>query len=113
MNVFSKFHSDFTDNVLGYSALGIILSTCLGSAAVFSVLHFGHGMTQMLIVMLTVILCSTHNAAILTVQKPELIFKTYVSLIELRAPYAARLIGYVFLKLRQKAHKLNLQVLHL
>ncbi|MEZ7494921.1 hypothetical protein QO206_05455 [Leeuwenhoekiella aequorea] len=75
MNVFSKFHSDFTDNVLGYSALGIILSTCLGSAAVFSVLHFGHGMTQMLIVMLTVILCSTHNAAILTVQKPELIFK--------------------------------------
>ncbi|MFI8377458.1 hypothetical protein [Leeuwenhoekiella sp. NPDC079379] len=75
MTTFSKLQNDFTHNIMGYSALGIILSTCLGSVAVFSVLHFGHGLAQMLLVMVSVILCSLHNAAILTVQKPQLIFK--------------------------------------
>lgn len=75
MNSFTKFQNEYTQNSMGYSALGIILSTCLGSVAVFSVLHFGHGLAQMLLVMVSVILCSLHNAAILTVQKPTLILK--------------------------------------
>ena len=75
MTTFSKLQNDFTHNVIGYSAIGIILSTCLGSVAVMTTLMHGHTMLQMVVVMVSVILCTLHNAAILTVQKPQLIFK--------------------------------------
>ena len=78
MTTFSKLQYDFTHNIIGYSAIGIILSTCLGSAAVMTTLMHGHDLVQMFFVMLSVVACSMHNASILTVQKPELIFKLLV-----------------------------------
>ena len=79
MTTFSKLQNDFTHNIIGYSAIGIILSTCLGSVAVMTTLMHGHHLTQMFFVMLSVVFCSLHNASILTVQKPELIFKLLVT----------------------------------
>ena len=78
MTTFAQLEKDFTNNVMGYSALGIILSTCLGSIASMQILSFGHGFWHMALVMLCVGICTAHNAAILTVQKPKLIFKLLV-----------------------------------
>ena len=79
MTALAKLENDFTKNVMGYSALGIILSTCLGSIAVMGTLMHGNGLIQMSVVLLVVIICSMHNAAILTLQKPSLIFKLLVT----------------------------------
>lgn len=78
MTTFAKLEKDFVNNVMGYSALGIILSTCLGSVAIMTTLMHGHEFAQMSLVMLTVMVCSLHNAAILTVQKPKLILNLLI-----------------------------------
>ena len=75
MTALARLEKDFTENVMGYSALGIVLSTCVGSIAIFQILNFGHGVLNMALVLVCVAVCSLHNAAILTVQKPTLIFK--------------------------------------
>ena len=79
MTTFSKFQNDFTHNIMGYSGLGIIISTCLGSVAVMITLMHGHTTFQMLAVMVSVILCSVYNAAIITIQKPKLIFNLLIA----------------------------------
>lgn len=79
MTALVRLEKDFKENVMGYSALGIILSTCLGSIAILQILKFGHGLLYMALVMLCVTICTMHNAAILTVQKPALIFKLLVA----------------------------------
>ncbi|NND87885.1 MAG: hypothetical protein HKM28_01410 [Flavobacteriaceae bacterium] len=79
MTALTKLEKDFTNNVMGYSALGIILSTSLGSIAIFQILNFGYEFKHMALVMLCVSICTAHNAAILTVQKPKLIFQLLVA----------------------------------
>ncbi|HIB47151.1 MAG TPA: hypothetical protein EYO35_02480 [Flavobacteriaceae bacterium] len=75
MTLLANLEKDFTKNIMGYSTMGIIISTCLGSIAIMQTLTFGNGFLQMAIVMLCVAICSAHNAAILTLQNPKLIFK--------------------------------------
>jgi hypothetical protein len=79
MTAITKLQNDFTQNVMGYSAAGIILSTCLGSIAVMAALTHGNGLIPMLLVLTTISICSIHNAAILTLQKPALIFKLLIA----------------------------------
>ena len=79
MTALSRLEKDFTENIMGYSALGIILSTCLGSIAIFQILKIGHGFLELTLVMVCVAICTIHNAAILTLQKPALIFKLLVT----------------------------------
>jgi|GEM_PF-5400735 len=78
MTTLAKFEQDFTNNVIGYSALGIILSTCLGSFAIYGIFTAGSGALQMILTLLVVSLCSMHNAAILTVQKPKMILNLLI-----------------------------------
>ncbi len=73
MTLYAKIKEDFSENYIGYSALAIIASTCLGSIAIMMTLLNGNTATQVFLVSLSVILCSAHNAAILTVQKPKLV----------------------------------------
>ncbi len=79
MTALARFEQDFTQNIMGYSAIGIIVSTCVGGFAIMQTLSYGHGWLQMLIVMISVILCTTHNAAILTVQQPKMILKLLIA----------------------------------
>ncbi|OIQ18745.1 hypothetical protein [Lacinutrix sp. MedPE-SW] len=73
MTLYQKMNTEFTKDFLGYSVLAIIASTCVGSVAVMLSLSHGNGFFQMFLVFLTVIVCSAHNAAILSVQKPKLV----------------------------------------
>ena len=78
MATLTNIKNDFIQNVSGYSALGIILSTCLGSIAVLLALSNFNGFS-MVVVMTTVLICSFHNAAILTVQKPIVILRLLIA----------------------------------
>ncbi|WP_281989863.1 hypothetical protein [Aquimarina aggregata] len=73
MTLYAKINADFSQNYIGYSALAIIASTCLGSIAIMATLLNGNDPLQMFMVFLSVVVCSAHNAAILTVQKPKLV----------------------------------------
>ena len=79
MTLYTKLSTDFTENYIGYSALAIIVSTCLGSIAIMATLMGGHNLPQMFMVFLSVVVCSAHNAAILTVQKPKLVFDLLIT----------------------------------
>lgn len=74
MTLYNKLNADFTENFIGNTALAMIISTCIGSIAVMFTLMNGHGMAQMAMVFATVLVCSLHNASILTLQKPKLVF---------------------------------------
>ncbi|RNC91975.1 MAG: hypothetical protein ED555_02360 [Allomuricauda sp.] len=75
MTTLSNLQKDFIENVSGYSSLGIVLSTCLGAIAILASLSMANGLFAMALVLVSVIVCSIHNAAILTLQKPILIFR--------------------------------------
>jgi hypothetical protein len=79
MTTYSQLSQEFSKNHMGYSTLGIILSTCLGSIAILGTLMHGNGLVPMVFVFITVMLCSAHNTSILTVQKPSLIFNLLVT----------------------------------
>ena len=79
MNTLANLQKDFIENVSGYSSLGIVLSTCLGALAILASLSLSTGINSMLLVLLSVIICSVHNAAILTLQKPILIFRLLIA----------------------------------
>lgn len=85
MTALTRLERDFTQNIMGYSALGIILSTCLGSIAIMQILSFGNGPFQLSLVMVCVAICSIHNAAILTVQKAAFIFKLLLASIAINS----------------------------
>ena len=78
MATLSHIKNDFEKNISGYSSLGIVLSTCLGGISILYILSIGNGLFPMALVLLAVTVCSAHNAAILTVQKPSLIFRLLV-----------------------------------
>ncbi|WGK64234.1 hypothetical protein [Croceiramulus getboli] len=79
MSTLAHLEKDFNDHIMGYSAIGIIISTCLGGIAVMEALTFGNGLVPMFFVLLAVSICAAHNAAILTVQKPTIIFRLLVA----------------------------------
>ncbi len=74
MTLYNKLNADFTENFIGNTALAMIVSTCIGSIAVMFTLMNGHGLAQMAMVFTTVVVCSIHNASILTLQKPKVVF---------------------------------------
>lgn len=78
MTLYNRLNADFTENFIGNTALAMIVSTCLGSIAVMFTLMNGHGLTQMAMVFTTVVVCSLHNASILTLQKPRMVFNLLI-----------------------------------
>ncbi len=78
METLANIKNDFVKNIDGYSSLGIVLSTCLGGIAILYTLSISNGLFPMALVLLTIAVCSAHNAAILTVQKPIIIYRLLV-----------------------------------
>ncbi len=77
--LYTKISTDWNENFIGYSALAIILSTCLGSIAVMTTMMQGNGLAQMIQIFFVVAACSAHNASILTVQKPNLVLNLLIT----------------------------------
>lgn len=77
--LYARISTDWHENFIGYSALAIIFSTCLGSVAVMTTMMQGNGFAQMTQVFFVVAACSAHNASILTVQKPKLVLNLLIT----------------------------------
>lgn len=74
MKIYQKLFEDFKEIQLGYMTLGIILSSCLGSAAAMVILMNGHEVPQMIQLFIVVTVCMGYNATVLAQLKPKYIF---------------------------------------
>ena len=78
MKLYKNLYEDFEQLFLGYSTLGIILSSCLGSAAAMVVLMNGHDFMQMFQLFLIVVVAMGYNSAFLAQMKPKFVFNSLI-----------------------------------
>ena len=76
MKLYKNLVTEFEEMSLGYSTIGIIASSCLGSIAAMLILMNGHGLVNMLELFLVVVVCMGFNAAVLAQFKPKVIFNS-------------------------------------
>lgn len=79
MELYNKGLKIFREHYLMYAMIGVLVSSCLGAAAAMLALHTGHGFWQMAQVGLLVAVCMWFNATILSDQKRELIYKSFLA----------------------------------
>ena len=78
MKLYKTLYEDFDQLFLGYSTLGIILSSCLGSASAMVVLMNGHDFTQMFQLFLIVVVAMGYNSAFLAQMKHKFVFNSLI-----------------------------------
>ena len=78
MRIYNTLYKDFEGLFVGYSAVAMILSSCLGSAAAMVILMNGHDFVQMFQLFLVVVVCLVYNAAIFAQMKPKFVFNTLI-----------------------------------
>ena len=78
MKLYKTLYEDFDQLFLGYSTIGIILSSCLGSAAAMVVLMNGHDFTQMAQLFLIVVVAMGYNSAFLAQMKHKFVFNSLI-----------------------------------
>lgn len=74
MRLYKTLYEDFEQLYVGYSAVAIILSSCLGSAAAMVILMNGHDVVQMFQLFLVVMVCMGYNSTVLAQLKPKFVF---------------------------------------
>ncbi len=74
MKLYNLLYQDFEELFVGYSAIAVILSSCLGSAAALVILMNGHDVFQMIQLFLVVVVCMGYNATVLAQLKPKIVF---------------------------------------
>lgn len=78
MRLYKILYDDFEKLFLGYSALAIILSTCVGAAAAMAILMNGHDLVQMTQLFIAVAVCMVYMATVLAQLKPKYVFNSLV-----------------------------------
>ncbi|MGI0105164.1 hypothetical protein [Salinimicrobium sp. WS361] len=78
MKLYNTLYKDFEDLYVGYSAVAIILSTCLGAAAAMVILMNGHDFIQMFQLFLVVAVCMIYMVTVLAQLKPKFVFNTLI-----------------------------------
>ncbi|WP_081210626.1 hypothetical protein [Salegentibacter sediminis] len=78
MKLYNNLLADFKEMPLGYSTIGIIASSCLGSVAAMLILMQGHGFLDMLQLFAVVSVCMGFNAVILAQFKPKIILNALI-----------------------------------
>lgn len=78
MKLYNTLYKDFEDLYVGYSALAVILSSCIGSAAALVILMNGHDVIQMVQLFLVVVVCMGYNATVLAQLKPKIVFNSLI-----------------------------------
>ncbi len=76
MRLYNNLLADFEEMIMGYSAIGIIASSCLGSVAAMFILMNGHSLVNMLQLFVVVVVCMGFNATILAQLKSKIIFNS-------------------------------------
>lgn len=77
--MYLKMSKDWNENFMGYCALAIIVSACLGGITVMSIFQNGSGLFQLIQLFFVVVFCNVVLASILTVQKPDRVLKALIA----------------------------------
>lgn len=85
MELYLRSLNEFEKGVKGYSAIFIIAQSCLGSVAALYILMNGVEALQMAQLFLVTIVCMSYNAAVLSQQKPKIVFNLFIASILLSA----------------------------
>ena len=78
MRFYNTLYKDFEELYVGYSAVAIILSTCLGAAAAMVILMNGHDLVQMLQLFLVVAVCMIYMVTVLAQLRPKFVFNSLI-----------------------------------
>ncbi len=78
MRFYNTLYKDFEELYVGYSAVAIILSTCLGAAAAMVILMNGHDLVQMFQLFLVVAVCMIYMVTVLAQLRPKFVFNSLV-----------------------------------
>ncbi|HSI69099.1 MAG TPA: hypothetical protein VK941_02625 [Gillisia sp.] len=78
MKLYNLLYEDFEELFVGYSALAVILSSCIGSAAALVILMNGHDVFQMVQLFIVVVVCMGYNATVLAQLKPKIVFNSLI-----------------------------------
>lgn len=79
MKLYKRLYEDFEELFMGYSALAIILSSCLGSLAAMAILINGHDMVQMFQLLIVVVVTMWYNTSVLAQMKPKFVWNSLVA----------------------------------
>jgi len=74
MNTYNDYYTRFERGFFGNCTLGILGSSCLGGIAAMSVLQNGTSFFQMFQLFIVVVSCMLFNGAVLSQQKPKVVF---------------------------------------
>lgn len=76
MNFYYKLLDDFKKMSLGHSAIGIFVSSCMGSIAALFILMSGHTLLYMFELFLVVSVCMGFNTVVIAQFKPKIILNS-------------------------------------
>lgn len=74
MRLYNTLYRDFEELFVGYSALAIILSACLGAASGMVILMNGHDLMQMSQLFLVTVGCMAYLVSVLAQMRPKFVF---------------------------------------
>lgn len=78
MRLYNRLYKDFEDLFVGYSAVAIILTTCVGAAAAMVILMNGHDFMQMLQLFVVLVGAMTYLVSVLAQMKPKFVFNSLI-----------------------------------
>ena len=79
MRLYNTLYNDFEDLFVGYSAVAIILTTCLGAASAMVILMNGHDFMQMLQLFIVLAGAMFYMVSVLAQMKPKFVFNSLIS----------------------------------
>jgi hypothetical protein len=78
MRLYNTLYKDFEELFVGYSAVAIILTTCLGAAAAMVILMNGHDLIQMAQLFLVLVGTLIYLVSVLAQMKPKFVFNSLI-----------------------------------
>lgn len=79
MSTYQKYLDNYTRGYIGFNTIAVLFQSCLGSAAAMYILHHGTSVRQMVQLFFVVIACMGFNAAVLSQQKPKIVFNMLIA----------------------------------
>ena len=78
MRLYNTLYKDFEDLYVGYSAVAIILTTCLGAAAAMVILMNGHDVVQMTQLFIVLVGAMAYMVSVLAQMKAKFVFNALI-----------------------------------
>ena len=78
MRLYNTLYKDFEELYVGYSAVAIILTSCLGAASAMVILMNGHDFLQMFQLFLVVAVSMIYLVSVLAQMKAKFVFNTLI-----------------------------------